>query len=192
MTGSSFWDERIETLPRDVLQQVQLGRLEWQIRRCWDSSEFYRERLQQAGLEPDAIQSLEDLRRVPLLTFEQLAEERRRHPPFGRSAIASGTTWRELQLVAQGPGDSIVVIASEADLENGAGLVARALWSMGVRTNDVVQNALPSGESTLARLVQGAADRIGCLIVSTGAAGPDRQVESLRRLAPSTLLATPT
>src|SRR2546430_9388316 len=104
MTESAFWDERIETLPQEVLRQLQLGRLQWQLRRCWDGSEFYRERLQQAGLEPDAIESLEDLKRLPPLTFEELAEERRQHPPFGRFTVADGATWRELQRVGQAAG----------------------------------------------------------------------------------------
>ena len=51
--GPPYWDEGIETLPRDALRQLQLGRLQWQVRRCWKGSEFYRRRLHAEWLYHD-------------------------------------------------------------------------------------------------------------------------------------------
>src|SRR5438477_2392792 len=111
--GSPFWDEKIETLPRESLRQLQLARLQWQVRRCWDGSEFYRERLKAAGVEPDAVQSLDDLRRIPIVTKQELRDEQLAHPPFGRYTVAHPSTWRELHPSTGTTGEPVNTIWSQ-------------------------------------------------------------------------------
>jgi phenylacetate-CoA ligase len=191
LAGQPYWDERIETLPRDALGQLQLGRLQWQVRRCWEGSEFYRRRLGDAGVEPDDIRELGDLRRIPFVTRQELREDQLAHPPFGRYTVAPAETWRELHASIGSVGDSVCTIWSEADCENIAGLAARALWSFGVRAGDVVQNALPRGLPGAGLAVHFAGRRIGCLTVPIGAAPPQRQVDYLQRVESTVLVASP-
>jgi phenylacetate-CoA ligase len=191
MAGQPYWGERIETLPRDALRQVQLGRLQWQVRRCWEGSDLYRRRLQDAGLEPDDVRGLGDLRRIPFLTRQGLRDEQLAHPPFGRYTVAPAEAWRELHGSTRSGDDSVGAIWSEADCENITGLAARALWSFGVRAGDVVQNALPCGLPGAGLAVHFAGRRIGCLTIPIGAAPPQRQGDYLQRAGSTVLVATP-
>jgi hypothetical protein len=69
---TEYFDEKMETLPTDQLRKVQDHRLRWQVRRCWDGSEFYRGRFEVAGLTPDTFGGLADVERLPLLTRDEL------------------------------------------------------------------------------------------------------------------------
>lgn len=63
-----YFDERMETLPPDVMRTVQDHRLRWQFRRCWDGSPWYRERFEAAGLTPGTFDGLTDVSRLPLMS----------------------------------------------------------------------------------------------------------------------------
>src|SRR6266511_1890618 len=144
-TEDQYWDPRMERLSRDELVHMQLDRLRWQVGRCWDSSPFYRERLQAAGLEPDDIRSLDDLRRIPVVTRQQLRDEQVAHPPYGRYTVAPQATWRELHPSTGTTGVPVGTIWSEIDCENITQFTARTMWSFGVRPGDIVQNAFAYG-----------------------------------------------
>jgi len=81
---NEYYDIQIETLPRDELKKLQLQRLRWQVERCYHLSPFYRERLDRAGVRPEDIRNLDDIRRIPVVTKQELRAEQQQHPPFGR------------------------------------------------------------------------------------------------------------
>ena len=93
---AEFWDEKIETISRDELANLQLQKLQWQVQRCWDGSEFYRERLEQVGVSPSEIQSLDDVRKIPIVTKQELRDEQLAHPPYGRYTVGARANWSEL------------------------------------------------------------------------------------------------
>ena len=55
-----FYEAATETMDREELERLQLERLKWQVKRCYEGSEFYRERFSQIGLEPEDIKSFSD------------------------------------------------------------------------------------------------------------------------------------
>jgi phenylacetate-CoA ligase len=191
MSEQPFWDEKIETLPRETLRALQLGRLQWQLQRCWDGSEFYRERLTAAGLSPEDVRSLEDLRRIPIVTKQELRDEQLTHPPFGRYVVAPKELWRELHPSTGTTGEPVNTIWSEADVENITSFTARTMWSFGVRPGDIVQNAFSYGLWIAGLAVHYAARRIGCLTIPIGAALTNRQLDYFERPGSTVLFATP-
>ena len=76
-TDRPYWDERVETLGRDELLNVQTERLRWQLERCYASSALYRSRLESVGAEPGDLASLQDFAGLPVVTKEELAPTRR-------------------------------------------------------------------------------------------------------------------
>ena len=191
MAERSFWDEKIETLPREALRALQLGRLQWQLQRCWDGSEFYRERLSAVGIGPDDLRSLDDLRRIPIVTKQELRDEQLAHPPFGRYVVAPQELWRELHPSTGTTGEPVNTIWSEADVENITSFTARTMWSFGVRPGDIVQNAFSYGLWIAGLAVHYAARRIGCLTIPIGAALTNRQLDYFERPGSTILFATP-
>ena len=57
-----FYEPEIETIDREKLERLQLERLRWQVKRCYEGSEFYREKYDRVGLKPEDIRSLEDVK----------------------------------------------------------------------------------------------------------------------------------
>ena len=117
-----YWQKDIETMGRDQLQELQLTRLKETVKHAANSP-FYKEVFEKNGITPDSIQTLDDLRKIPFTTKNDL----RSHYPFGMAAIpiqkcvrihsSSGTT-----------GNPTVVLHSAKDLDQWANQVAR-IWS---------------------------------------------------------------
>ncbi len=192
MSGNGdYWNERVERMERDELASLQLERLKWQVRRCYGGSEFYRKRLDAAGVGPDSIRALDDLRNVPFLTKQELRDEQRKHPPFGRYAVASQETWGELHPSTGTTGVPVSTIWSRTDVENIADFTARTMWSFGVRPGDVVQNAFSYGLWVAGMSVHYATRKIGCFVIPIGASMTERQISYLSTVGSTALFSTP-
>lgn len=186
-----FWDERIERMERDELASLQLERLQWQVRRCYEGSPFYRERLDQAGVGPDSIRSLDDLQQIPPVTKQELREEQKAHPPFGRYTVAPPDCWGELHPSTGTTGIPVSTIWSRRDVENIADFTARTMWSFGVRPGDIVQNAFSYGLWVAGMSVHYATQKIGCFVIPIGATGTERQIFYMNTLGSTVILSTP-
>jgi phenylacetate-CoA ligase len=186
-----FWDERIEQMQRDEIASLQLERLQWQARRCFEDSPFYRERLEQAGVGPDGVRSLDDLQKIPPVTKQELREEQKKHPPFGRYVVAPPGSWGELHPSTGTTGIPVSTIWSRRDVENIADFTARTMWSFGVRPGDIVQNAFSYGLWVAGMSVHYATQKIGCFVIPIGATGTDRQIFYLNTLGSTVILSTP-
>lgn len=78
-----IWNTDVETLPRPKLHELQLDRLRWSVRWAYDRVAFHHQRLDAAGVSPDDIRSLDDLRRLPFMVKADL----RAHYPTGLFAV---------------------------------------------------------------------------------------------------------
>jgi len=133
-------DEEIITLPRSGLEAIQLRRLQAVVKRVYEKVAPYRAKMDAAGVKPNDIQSLGDLRKLPFTTKDDLRD----NYPFGlftvdmeeivRVHASSGTT-----------GKPTVVGYTETDIKTWAGVMARALTLAGVTRGDMVHNAYGYG-----------------------------------------------
>ena len=124
---SPYFEPELETMSRDQLEALQLERLQKTVRHCMNS-EFYRERFKELGITPDDIRTLDDVKKLPFTTKDDLRE----HYPFGLASVplkdcvrlhsSSGTT-----------GNPTVVLHTQRDLDEWAKAVARCLWMVGSR-----------------------------------------------------------
>ncbi|HJP12941.1 MAG: AMP-binding protein [Nitrospinota bacterium] len=186
-----FWDEKIERMGSDELASLQLERLRWQVRRCWEGSPFYRERLDGAGLGPESIRSLDDIEKIPPVTKQELRVEQKNHPPFGRYAVAPPGDWGELHPSTGTTGVPVGTIWSRKDVENIADFTARTMWSFGVRPGDIVQNAFSYGLWVAGMSVHYATQKIGCFVIPIGATETGRQIFYMNTIGSTVILSTP-
>ncbi len=186
-----FWNPDIETLPRDQLRALQWERLRWQVERCYHQSAFYRERFDKAGVHPGILASLDDIRRFPFVTKQELRDEQAAHPYFGRYTIAPQGEWREIHPSTGTTGKPVHTIWSAEDVAYIADVTARTMWSFGVRPGDVVQNAFSYGLWVAGLAVHYACAKIGCLVVPIGAQLTERQIDYILNLKSTVLIATP-
>lgn len=188
---SPYLHPEIETMDRATLQQLQLRRLQKQVRRCYAGSEFYRERLHRAGVHPDQIQSLDDLRRIPVVTKQELRDEQAAHPPYGRFVVAPPEQWRELHPSSGTTGNPVLTIWSEQDVRHIADFTARTLWGFGVRPGDTIQNGFSYGLWVAGMAVHHAARQLGCFTIPIGAQLTEKQIFFLQQARSTVLTATP-
>jgi len=174
-----------ETLPRADLAALQLSRLRETVARC-AGVPFYREAFAAAGVSPDDVRSLDDLRRLPFTVKDDL----RRHYPLGLLAVpraqvarvhgSSGTTGRPT-----------FVAYTRRDLETWSGLVARFLVAGGVRAGHTVHVAFGYGLFTGGFGLHQGIERVGAAVVPAAGGNTPRQVMLIRDLDPDVLVCTP-
>ena len=79
----TYFDEATETLPRPQLAALQLRKLQVMMTHLWGKNQFYTDKWQAAGVQPEDIASLADLERLPLTRKDELMEDQAAHGPFG-------------------------------------------------------------------------------------------------------------
>lgn len=180
-----YWEPEIETMPRTELEALQVERLRDTVTRAM-ASPFYGPLLKEKAISPDAIRSLDDLRRIPFTTKEDL----RSHYPFGMCAVplekivrvhsSSGTT-----------GNPTVVCHTQADLDAWANQVARCMYMVGLRNTDVIQNTSGYGMFTGGLGIQYGAERLGAMTVPAAAGNSKRQIKFITDFGSTALHAIP-
>jgi len=169
-----FWQKEIETLTADDLNKLQLERLRQTVARA-ALSPFYGDRLRQAGVNPDSLQTVADIRRIPFTTKDELRTNSRQMLTVPLSDIirlhaSSGTT-----------GQATVIYYTRTDIELWADLVARSLYMTGMRPEDVFQNMMGYGLFTGGLGFHYGAERLGALTIPAGAGNNKRQVQLLQQ-----------
>lgn len=179
-----IWDAA-ETLPRVELEALQLERLRDLVERV-ARVPFYRDHLRLHDITPRGIRTLEDVRRLPFTTKDDL----RRHHPLGLLAVprkdlarihgSSGTT-----------GKPTFVAYTAGDLDTWANLCARFLVAGGLRPEHTVQIAFGYGLFTGGFGLHYGVERVGAAIIPAASGNTRRQIDILQDLAPEVLVCTP-
>ena len=171
MSYSEYYNEREETLSRSEIEALQLERLQATVRHCMNSP-FYKRRFDEAGITPDDIKSLADIRKIPFTTKQDLRD----NYPFGLNSLPIDQCVR-LHSSSGTTGNPVVVTHSARDLEQWANAVARCMWMVGCRPNDVFQNTSGYGMFTGGLGFQYGAEKMGMLTVPAAAGNTRRQIK---------------
>jgi len=143
----TFFNQEMETLPKHKLQKMQLQLLQAIVERAYTHNQFYRRLYNEAGVKPEDIKSLEDIRKLPFLEKKTA----RAAYPYGTALVTPGSAGSALEVHATSgtTGKSVPVFATKKDIQQWADLNARELWMVGMRPGDVLMNCygygLPTG-----------------------------------------------
>ncbi len=184
--GILYWNKEIELAERSVIEEIQLERLKNIISYAL-KTDFYKKRLPKAGINSaDDIKSLEDLRKLPLITKEDL----RQNYPTGFLAVdfekvvrmhsSSGTT-----------GIPTVIYLTAADMDAWTDLVARSITATGCTSKDVFQNMMRYGLFTGGLGLHYGGERVGMMVLPVGGGNTIGQVHIMKDFKTTTLHATP-
>ncbi len=191
MEGGKYFDLTIETMNRPALEKLQMERLQWQLKRCYEESPFYQERFKKTGIKPENIRSLDEIVHIPPVTKQELREEQLAHPPFGRYTVAPRKDWAELHPSTGTTGAPVNTIWSHRDVKNIGSWTARTMWNFGTRPGDIVQNAFSYGLWIAGMSTHYAAQELKCFVVPIGATMTERQIDYLLNPGSTVLLCTP-
>ncbi len=181
-----IWDEEFETLPREALEALQSKRLRSLVERVYATVPAYRKKMDEAGVKPEHIKSISDLKLLPFTTKDDLRE----NYPFGMFAVplervvrvhaSSGTT-----------GKPTVVGYTTRDINTWAELMARTLAAAGVHRGDVVHNAYGYGLFTGGLGFHYGAERLGATVIPISGGNTKRQIMIMKDFGSTVLTCTP-
>jgi phenylacetate-CoA ligase len=137
-------------------------------------------------LRPEDIKTLDDLRKIPFTTKNDLRE----NYPFGMAAVPLEETVR-LHSSSGTTGNPTVVLHTQRDLDQWAEAVARCLYMVGLRKSDVFQNSSGYGMFTGGLGFQYGAERLGMLTVPAAAGNTLRQIKFITDFGTTALHAIP-
>lgn len=180
-----YLHETLETLSRDGIEKLQMERLRKTLHHCLNSP-FYRKRFAEHKLRPEDIKTLDDLRKIPFTTKNDLRE----NYPFGMAAVPLEETVR-LHSSSGTTGNPTVVLHTQRDLDQWAEAVARCLYMVGLRKSDVFQNSSGYGMFTGGLGFQYGAERLGMLTVPAAAGNTLRQIKFITDFGTTALHAIP-
>jgi phenylacetate-CoA ligase len=191
MKNRKYFDPEVEQMDRKKLEALQLRRLKLQLKRCYRTSEFYKDKFKETGFKPDDVRSLNDIVHFPFVTKSELRDEQLAFPPFGRHTVASRETWAELHPSSGTTGAPVNNLWSFTDVRNISQWTARTMWTFGVRPGDIIQNGFSYGLWVAGMSTHYAARELGCLVIPIGAAMTERQIDYLITPGSTVLLCTP-
>lgn len=160
-----IWNEAKECMSRDELADLQSKRLVKVVNRVYHNVEYYRKKMQQAGIEPGDIQGIEDIDKLPYTTKDDLRDTY----PFGMFAAPQSEIVR-IHASSGTTGKATVVGYTRKDIDIWAECVARALTQAGVTKGDTIQVAYGYGLFTGGLGAHYGAEHLGATVVpmSTG------------------------
>lgn len=173
-------------MDRDDLRELQNARLRETVERVYFNVPFYRHRMQAAGLGPEAINSIGDLRKLPFTTKNDLRD----NYPFGLFAVPMSEIVR-LHASSGTTGKSTVVGYTRNDIATWSEVMARTLTSASANRNDFIQIAYGYGLFTGGLGLHYGGEKIGASVIPVSGGNTTRQLQLMRDFGTTVLACTP-
>ena len=160
-----IWNETKECMSRDEMTALQSKRLVKAVNRVYHNVEYYRKKMQEVGVEPGDIRSIEDIDKLPYTTKDDLRDTY----PFGLFAAPQSEIVR-IHASSGTTGKATVVGYTRKDIDVWSECVARALTMAGIGRGDTIQVAYGYGLFTGGLGAHYGAEHLGATVVpmSTG------------------------
>ncbi len=176
----------VETEDRAALRELQADRLRETVERAYEHVPFYRSALDEAGVSPADVETVEDVTRLPTTTKEDFRDEY----PDGLFAVGDDDL-RRIHASSGTTGKPKIVGYTEGDLAVWNEVMARSLAASGVEPGDTVQNAYGYGLFTGGLGLHYGIEELGATVIPTGSGGTQRQVDLMTDLGSDALACTP-
>lgn len=176
----------IETAPREEIAALQCYRLIRMVRRVYENVPFYRKKLDEMGIQPGDIRTLDDLRRLPF-TYKQ---DLRDNYPYGLFAVPRAQLAR-IHASSGTTGKQTVVGYTHNDLKIWGEITARALSAAGVTAEDFVHISYGYGLFTGGLGLHEGATTLGASVIPVSTGNTKRQIQIMQDFGSNCLCCTP-
>lgn len=183
---SKFYQPEIETASLDEMRKIQNEKLVKQVKHVYENVKYYRDLMDEKGVTPDDIKSIDDLHKLPFLTKADLRDAY----PYGllgtdlkncvRIQSTSGTTGRR-----------VVAFYTQEDVDLWEECCARAIVAVGGTNEDVCQVAYGYGLFTGGPGLNGGSHKVGCLTLPMSSGNTERQIQFMQDLHSTIICCTP-
>ena len=183
---SNYYQKEIETAPREEILRIQNEKIVKQVKHVYENVPYYRDLMDKKGVKPEDIKSVDDIKKLPFLTKDDLREGY----PYGllgtdlknivRIQSTSGTTGRR-----------VVAFYTQNDVDLWEECCARAIVAAGGTNEDVCQVSYGYGLFTGGPGLNGGSHKVGCLTLPMSSGNTERQIQFMMDLGATILCCTP-
>ena len=175
-----------ETLSRQEIEAIQLDRLQKVVKRVYEKVPYYRAKMDDAGIKPEDIKTLDDLKKLPFTTKQDMRDTY----PFGLFAVEKSELER-IHASSGTTGKPTVVGYTANDLNVWAECVARLAVMGGATKEDVCQICFGYGMFTGALGLHYGLEHIGACIIPSSTGNTEKQIMYMKDFGSTLLVATP-
>jgi phenylacetate-CoA ligase len=188
---SAYWNPKVETLERAQLQALQLAKLRHQVAWAAERSPWYRRSL--AGVDPAQLTSVDDLRRLPMLSRQDWMTSQADHPPYGELPVVGGEGAIRVHTTSGTTGaEPLRALDSRKDWAWIAEMWAYGIWGCGVRPGDTAYIAFGYGSFIGFWGLHYSMEKIGALNVPGGAQTTEARMRQIVDFGATVVASTPT
>lgn len=181
-----YWQEEIETMPHEKIEELQTERLIKQVGRVYDNVELYRNRMDAAGVKPSDIKSLDDITKLPFTCKQDLRDTY----PYGMFAVSLDEVVR-LHASSGTTGKQIVVGYTRNDLDMWDDICARQLVAAGADKESKVHVSYGYGLFTGGMGFHGGATKLGATVIPVSSGNTARQITIIKDFESDVICCTP-
>jgi phenylacetate-CoA ligase len=181
-----YYQPEIECASREQIRAWQSERLVKTVRRVYDNVKYYREKMQEKGVTPDDIKSVDDLHKLPFITKDDLRDAY----PYGLLACPLSDCVR-IQSTSGTTGRRVVAFYTQNDIDLWDDCCARAIMAAGGTKDDVVHVCYGYGLFTGGPGLNGGSHKVGSLTLPMSSGNTDRQIQFMCDLGSTILCCTP-
>lgn len=181
-----YWQEECECASREQITAWQNERLVAQVKHVYDNVPIYRERMDEAGISPEDIKSIDDICKLPFTWKKDLRDTY----PYGMFAVPMKDVVR-LHASSGTTGKQIVVGYTREDLDNWENICARQLVAAGASENDKIHISYGYGLFTGGFGIHGGAQRLGAATIPVSSGNTARQLTIMRDFGSNVICCTP-
>ena len=181
-----YWQKEIETMSLDDMKKLQSERLVEQVKHVYENVEYYRKKMDEAGVNPGDIKGVEDLHKLPFMSKSDLRD----CYPYGMLAVPQSECVR-IHSTSGTTGKRVVAFYTQADVDLWENCCARAITAVGGTEEDVCHVAYGYGLFTGGMGLHGGAHKVGCLTLPMSSGTTERQIQFMMDLGSTILCCTP-
>ncbi|PHM44812.1 phenylacetate-CoA ligase [Xenorhabdus mauleonii] len=178
--------DSLEFASRDEIQAWQVQQIAWTLNHAYNNVPMYRRKFDEAGVHPSDFKQLEDIRKFPYTTKQDLRE----HYPFDTFAVPMEQVVR-IHASSGVTGRPTVVGYTQRDIDNWADIIARCLRFAGASAKDKVHVAYGYGLFTGGLGAHYGAERLGATVIPMSGGNTEKQAQLIQDFKPDVIMMTP-
>ncbi len=183
---AKYWNADIECMSLEDMKKLQSERLVKQVKHVYENVPYYRNLMDQKGVTPDDIQSVDDLHKLPFLSKADLREAY----PYGLLAKPLSECVR-IHSTSGTTGKRVVAFYTQHDVDLWEDCCARAITAAGGTEDDICQVAYGYGLFTGGAGMHGGSQKVGSLTLPMSSGNTERQIQFMQDLGTTILCCTP-
>jgi len=177
---------QMECMSREDMRKLQSERLAATVKRCYEKVPFYKRKMDELGVKPEDIKSIDDVTKLPFTTKYDLRDEY----PFGLQAVPMSEI-RRIHASSGTTGKPVVGTYTQADLDMWAECCARVFAVGDVGPGDVVQVSYGYGLFTGGLGAHDGAAKLGAIQLPTSAGNSEKQIMMMQDMGTAAICCTP-